>query len=351
MPFIGINEQNKQRINISLAASEILEKDVVDFNLPSRNTLINSILLYNERHNNTISNKLSLYEASIKATFNNTKTQVPDSLINELVELKKDELIEATLTTGTHKRNQNSFIFRISNDVRRWLENKYNNEDNYYSSLELFINCAIEEYAKKDHYSRELVVYDSLISKLEDAINNKKWMDVSVIYTGNTSMPKEESFFPVRILPNDLRSHAYLASYEIIDDKIIAKCYRLTTLCGDLRINSSISRQISSEELNTLDQLIDERKIQFLSSTPTNIEVFLTYAGMETYKRTLPNRPSYTNCVEDKAKQGYFCTFYCTELQAKYYFLHFGKDASVISPQSLYDSFSKHYQDAYDLYS
>lgn len=345
MSFIGINEQNKQRVSISKDAALIIDQDIIDFNLGNRNVLINNLISYIEENNLTKSAELLSYQNTLLSDYDQLHLDMDYSeLIDGLCHIKKEKMIDELATNGTHKRNQFGFYFRISNDVRRWLENPSNKEDEFYLSLEHFLNCIIEEYASYDYFLRESIACKDRIAIINSYISNKQWLDLY----NTKGMPSR--IYPVKILSDISKTHIYLAAISIRNEsEYVPVTFRVSSL--DINCIRPVydSQPCAKEYISILNDKIKERGIQFLSLPVTDIKVRLNFHGVRTYNRTKNLRPTYTNIT--KENDGTFIyEFHCTEKQAEFYFMSFGSNAEILFPDSLRNTFKQNYHFAYQKY-
>ena len=82
-------------------------------------------------------------------------------------------------------------------------------------------------------------------------------------------------------------------------------------------------------------------------SQGSDIKVALSEQGYKLYKSILYLRP---NAKIDKDGDKWILTLSCAEEQVKNYFFQFGKEAIVISPDSLKQWFLDKYTDAAEMY-
>lgn len=346
MSFIGINEQNKQRVNISKEAAMIINQDIIDFNLGNRNVLINNLISYIEENNLTKNSELLSYKKTLLLNYEKLNFDIDNSkIIDGLCKLKKEEIVNELSANGTHKRNQFGFYFRISNDARRWLENPSNNEDEFYLSLEHFLNCILEEYASYDYFLRESIACKERIAIISNYISNKQWID---LYNTSKTLTR---IYPVKIIPDINKTHIYLAAISIMNEyEFIPISFRVSSLdINSIRPVYDLP-PCAKEYISILNEQILERGVQFLSLPAVDIKVRLNNYGVKTYNRTKNLRPSYTKITED-TDGTYVYEFHCTEKQAEYYFLLFGSNAEILSPASLRNTFKQNYQFAYQKYA
>ena len=347
MGFIINNDQQRQRISISPETMIVLEQDVSDFNLDGLGELVNDILIYREKYNLTQDSLLKQY---CEQTYSYLQKAGIDSDINDILEklcdLKKKEIIERIGTFKTHKRGNIGKNIYIKQRTLRWLESPENTEDLYYGgSLLLYLNSVIEEYAQKDLYTRERIITNERVSKINAYIKDQEWVNV---YWPNK---RSVRFFPIKILPDKLNTHAYLACYTLSDDGALKpSSFRMSALPDDMQIAHGYNPTVTESDIKTIDELISERRIDFLAYTAEDIQVRLTKHGMKRYLRTTRLRPDIINSKDSKSKST-ICTFHCTKQQAEYYFAQFGEDVEIISPQPLRERFIQIYQNALTAYN
>ncbi len=346
MGFVGINDQNKQRVNISKSAYNTLEMDVKDFHLSSKDALINRLILFRERHLLDTDEHIRKYRTNLIYDLNKIGVDISKSdIIDRLVDSEIMKIKEQNFSNATHKRNQKGFYMRISKNARRWLESENNTEDLYYSSLEQFINTAIEDYAGKSNYERECIIFDEFIGRLSTYIKEKVWLNLY-----NAEHNTSSRIYPIIIDSDIMNTHAYLACYQPSEDGSLKPVtYRISSLSSEVVPINGYDRMVSDEEYNKMREMILERGIQFLSSPAVDIEIRLNEFGIKAYERTLPLRPDYVSLrpVEggDSNNKDAIYRFHCTEKQAEYYFFRFGRDAQILAPNHLRERFIALYKE------
>ncbi len=343
MGFDGIKDQNKQRISLLPETAATIEHDIADFGLKGRSELVNLVLSYKEKYNLTQESQLATYRHETADLLKEANLDPDkDDILDRLCDTRKTRIINNINETRTHRRGNVGYYIRISNSVRRWLESPDNTENAYYSSLESYINQSIEEYATKDYYSRERIILDKKISEYEAYIRDKVWID---IYR-NDSLPAFK-VYPCRIMPDKFHTHVYLACYALSEDMSLSPMtFRLSALPPETRISYGCDVQISNDDLKKLEDLINERGIQFLSENAIDITVRLTPAGQKAYARTARLRPDPISEEPPGDNGDKILKFHCTLSQARYYFASFGKEAEIMSPAGLREIFRLLYQEA-----
>lgn len=88
----------------------------------------------------------------------------------------------------------------------------------------------------------------------------------------------------------------------------------------------------------------------YISYEPTSVKVLLTNKGQHLYSILQHNRPNF-NAINNKNNDVKEYIFYCSENQAKNYFLKFGADATIIEPESLKNEIKGEFEKAVLNYS
>lgn len=343
MGFWGINEQNKQRINLSNHANNVVEYDAQNFNQKSKNELINKVIRYIEKHNLTKERELDEYREEVTRIMSLTNgIDNISEITRQLTALKKEEIITALGENKTHKRNQSGQYFRISNAARKWLESDTNHEDEFYTSLEHFLNTILEDYAGKSSYERECIIFDEKIEELNLYILGKNW--INVYFSGSTT---PVTIFPVKILSDDNNMYPYLACFQLNKDGSTSiASYRIARFPDDIRIVFN-GRKITDSEYSDLERRISESGIMFLADDAIDISVKMTPRSIDTYERARHLRPAITS-IDSKDPSIYH--FRCTEFQAEKYFIRFADEIEILAPESLRVKFHQKFVEAAAIY-
>lgn len=346
MAFYGINEQNKQRVSISQEAYTTITHDVIDFNLKNINSVVNAIISYREKNNITQDAILREYRENTanllkSAGIDPDKDDVLDKLCNK----KKNELRDNLQQYGKRQRGRVGVYVRINNSMRRWLEDPDNPEGWYYDDyLEPYLNHILEDYATKDLFERELIITHDRILELNAYIKDEEW--INLFWDKGT-----DRVFPYMILPDKMRTHAYLACYKLNpDESKFPISYRISALPAEIKIAYGYNPDVTQAEKDALDDMIRERRVDFLAGEAVDIIVQMTEKGFRNYIRTSRLRPDIV--TEEKAtKKGWRAyIFHCTELQAEYYFSRLGGEVEILAPISLRKRFKELHQQAASLY-
>ena len=83
----------------------------------------------------------------------------------------------------------------------------------------------------------------------------------------------------------------------------------------------------------------------FITQPIIEVKVKFTEKGLESYKYSVIHRP-----IHIAAEDNNVLIFRCSEMQALYFFFRFAKDAEIIEPLSLRNSFRQLYREGLETY-
>lgn len=215
----------------------------------------------------------------------------------------------------------------------------------HYKRLGLFLTAVIEDYVTRPFFEREKYILSDHIETIESAINT------GTILKATHANGKTLYIKPYLINLNKQKTYYYVCGYFSHDGINYYNKPSSTKLSNLIRIDDSFETfKFSKEKLAMINKRIQTDEIQFISSSdrlsPDFIKVYLTDAGIRTYRQIGNIRPQYTH-IEDK----HFYFFDCTEIQAFYYFQSFGKDAVILEPGSLREKMKDFHEKGAEAYS
>lgn len=335
---------NKQHLNLSRTAYEVIQNDMFAFGESKLSGFINTIFEnYHMEAEASISITLNTLHGHLYELFSdvNSDEKTKNKLIKKLLDARAKEI----KSKNDAYENGNSFKFWLNAKNFRYLTEPMTEceEDKYYSSRGKYIKCVIEEYARLPFIERERIYYNDFVQIITEAIKTKKMLRIA-----SDSNCKIYSVCPYNLLCDPLSTANYLIGYcrpyESPEAKLQPCSFRLSAL-KSIKIEKSKGFYLKAEEKNNLTRTISTRGVQFMVEKEAEIVVKLTDKGIEKYHRQTHLRPAFTKKLSDN-----IFSFTCTTSQAEFYFFKFGKDAKILSPQSLRDRFSKLYTDAKELY-
>ncbi|MBM6938932.1 WYL domain-containing protein [Pseudoflavonifractor phocaeensis] len=347
MPFVIKDEDqggnNKQHLNLSTLAYEVISSDMFTFGEEKLSGFINTVFEY----------YYPLAEASIGRSLNRligeldkclsnipgdekTKQQVLERLVSQ----KKERLIEKAKSYESGK----TFKFWLNKRNLEYLTERNSEccEERYYTKRGKYIKCVLEEYARLPYIDREKIYFSPLMEEIQAAIRDKSQLRVvtgrDVIY----------SVYPYDILSDPLSTTNYLVGYCTrygnSEDEKRPCSFRISAL-KSIRQEKSKSAFLKASLWKQLSQTITSRGVQFLVGNETEIHVKLTKAGVTKYRRQTHLRPPFV-----REQDNGIYVFQCTTAQAEFYFFKFGKDAEIIHPAELRNKFKIMYEAAINTY-
>lgn len=336
-------ENNKQHLNLSPLAYEIILNDMFTFGEEKLSGFINTVF---EHYS-------PMAEASIARTLNNLNGELfkllsdvsgdertKKRLLNCLISQKKNGLIEKAESYGNGK----AFKFWLNKKNLEYLTKASSecSEDKYYSRRGKYIKSVLEEYARLPYIEREKVYFSPFVEEIQNAIRNEKQLRVV------TDTDSIYSVYPYEILSDPLSTTNYLvgyyARYDYPEDEKRPCSFKISAL-KSVRIEKSKSAFLKDSVRKQLSKTIASRGVQFMVGSEAEIHVKLTDAGIHKYRRQGHLRPMLV-----ERHEGNIFVFQCTTAQAEFYFFKFGKDAEILLPAELRAKFIKMYADARDVY-
>lgn len=339
MSFIALNSENKQHINLSNHAINVLINDMSAFQVENKSTFINRIIenfsliadstisLSSEKYYSEISEKLQNYDQKYISDICGTLTNCFISeTINRYSKLPKDNAFKIRI-------NKTNYDYLFIDCL----------EDQYYSNSGEYIKSLIEEYTQKDFVDREQIFASDYFRLIENAITSEKTLSIRL------TNGKALKVRPYKIVTDSLSMYHYLVGISILTNeknetiKNLFSC-RISNLekIRMLQEHSFISKQ----EKNTLESAIRNKGVQFLYEDIDEFKIYLTDQGIDMYNRILHLRPSFSSIECDKHTYNFICSY----RQIEFYFLKFGAEAIILSPVQKKEQFHQFYQNALQAY-
>ena len=344
MGFKFQNEQHKVNISFSERTRAIIEEDKINWNIDSSSSFINTVFEnYKNSATSSISNTLEKERSELISSLNNdcitnnTINSIVDSIMSKRRKVLQQYIKEHQTKDGIAQQyyvNASNYKYLISNQC---------DEEKYYSNRPgKYIRAVIEEYCTLPFIRREEIFHSVYYKKINNAIKNS----TRIIITNN----QEQTFYvePYKIIPDILHTRNYLVCYSGRNydgsDSIIAS----------YSISNIMSIEDDSKAYNMTPERITNIEMQLQTNSPTYligehelIKVRLTENGKSTYRTKLYNRP---HKIEELSTENEY-VFDCTHLQAFHYFFSLGKEAEILSPDTLRNKFKKAFECSLELYT
>ena len=337
------------RLRFSRYAQDVIQNDMFVFHEPRRNSFLNTILenFYAEA-NASISLRLSEYEDFLLSQFaSSTSNKEFRPFINKLLETKSKELLNLANSYGFPQKESSNQPLRLRKEFYHFMTDSQTGsceEAFYKDSLPKYLRTIIEEYTRLPYISREKIFYQNIFSIITEALLTQKQL---LITTAN-----DLSFhvIPYKLMTDPLATANYLTgfSYSLTSDKTQKKScsFRISTI-KNIKIEKSKSGHLTSKDIELLELAISKQGVQFLISDCEEIKVKFTDEGLIKFKRQVYLRPTPL----EAEPVNNIHTFKCSFSQALFYFIKFGKDAEVLSPDALRRELIENYRAALEQYN
>ena len=348
----------KQHVNLSNYAWSVIDEDIINFNNSMDKSSFSGFL------NTIFKNFYQKSDASISLR-NIELLEKLNSLYNLDKKNQKDKLLTNSFITTLINFNSDNLIKRVKSypkdEGRKFRLNKDSVEilresievNNYTNSIGLYLKAIYEDYALKPTYIRERIYYKDFIDLIENSINLKKKLKVTLIDKLNNSdeiVNRKFYISPYKIKQDKNNMFNYLVCYseeildsgEVLDKKLTS--FRISRF-KKMDIMSSMNSFISKDNIKRIEDALLNNDVQYLVSDLIDIKIKFTNKGLESFNRQIYMRPNNFEIVDNNT-----ILFKCSEVQAINYFFKFGKNIEILEPKSLRDKFIYRYSKALDIY-
>lgn len=336
---------NKQHLNLSTSAMQIVENDMLVFgSVKNLSGFLNRVFSnYADDAEASISIALEKEKIRLDEVMRTLPMDMRNASIDRLIRDYKGHLIKMVKNYSKgegikFRINQRNFDYLTQEDSEC-------HEDLYYARIGQYFKALIEEYASKAFLDRERIYYKDTFALITNAIERQRQLKVRV--------PSGKTFYvyPYMITPSQGAAHHYLIGRtmpingESMEQNATNASLRISNL-NSIKILESKSGRLTNEQKRGLDYEILKKGPQFMVNETSDIHVYLSPIGKQKYNNQLHLRPQYINIIDDN-----IYVFQCTELQIEYYFFKFGKDAKILKPQKLSEKLSRQYEEALNFYA
>lgn len=344
MGFRWYTDEQRLRINLSRKAYQTMQEDMALFHEKERSTFINRVFrnFYEQARASS-----ALYLSQKKQEFSRLLSEIPcdeitkSSIIDSFIKQEKERLLQ-DLKKQEHNKSI-SKTYRINNENQEILNSDECLEDTFYDTrIGLYLKCVIEEYTELPYFQRERVYFREFYDLVETAIQTERLLKMT--------LPNGVKYYvyPYKLAEDALSSRTYLTGYLVLSSDP-DKNKKIASMRLPRVKNIQILKQsghLTKKNISDLENAIENRSVQFLLGEEEEIHVYLTDAGIERYYTKMSLRPLR---IEEKSTEHEF-VFYCTPLQAEYFFFQFGAEAKILKPDYLRQKFSAMYEAAAKAY-
>lgn len=344
---MGVTPQN---VTITSNTYKIIKNDVLLFRNKNNKLTFNGILNriiknYNGKSSADFSYSSDEIERIINSALNNLESEDKKGLSEKLFIARKKAFFE--------EKNKPihgvSFKFSISEKTMDTLNVNHNIfpdtiNDYSYEYIGKYLHYLFEDYASQSLNIREKIIFADFYEEIENAIENNKLLRAEL--NGGVIV----FIKPYQIMNDSETNYNYLVGFSHFENE------ENNTICS-YRISrlNKISvygkkETITKNEQKEIEKILEVRTPAYISYEPTSVKVLLTNKGQHLYSILQHNRPKFT-AINNKNNDVKEYIFYCSENQAKNYFLKFGADATIIEPESLKNEIKGEFEKAVLNYS
>lgn len=360
MGFSRLNSEQKMRIPLSQKARIIMDNDRNLFNVP-KTTFINIVFAnYRDKAKASIAMRLQDEERRLDELLSGVDVtkEAKEKMKKRALEVKKeallrdrDELLAESSASKDDLATKNK-TYRLNTKNFEFLDGEDCQEQEHYGERPAnYVRAVIEEYCRLPFIEREEVFRQDVYKTVREAIAQNHILQVQFTFQGDEK-PTVFYVYPYKIMPDALKSQSFLTCYsqkknvETCDQKKPAAFSMATIQLCSKAIVLNPSGRLKKQEKIAIQKKCDAIGPNYLLGKEELIKVRLTQNGIVLYRRQLPGRPDLAAIEENN-----IYVFNCSAYQARQYFLSFGKEAEILSPESLRKEFQNTYAEALQVYS
>ena len=327
----------KIKINVPESLKTSLENDAQRFSLVKNdgkanlNALMSLILL--NHHDEFKRDQKHIRDKAHEAISRNT------NIPNESIDKITDEMLReiSLLSAGGKAESCNAsialkptsqtigMIKQIEGNLLR-----YRTESEYFRSL-------LQDYDAKSISEKEIIVFRKQCEAIRTAISERK--KIFITYNSRRNELRSKTLSPYSLETSKEEMHEYLISAEGGNGVATNRLSKL----GHVEILDEPS-EISDTQKSCLDKMIKYGAAFPITPEDGEIAVKLTDSGLEMWNQYYVHRP-----IPIKT-EGYVFYFECSPMQVMTYFARFGKNAKILSPNTLRKRMRRFYKDAWEEY-
>ena len=345
-----LNTEQKQRINLTLSALQIINGDREQFapHLTNSGFLNELLFRFAPQADASITDAVERQRQRILSSLEKKKLsqETLDTVTEALLEPFRRELI---LKASGHQKGS-SLIFRLNNQNRDlfysqdWPDAKY-----YDNTPSKYMKALLEEYASHTMYQREAFYFQEWITLAEAAAAAGRLLRITSVNAKGEKVVWDMRVYG--ILPNDAGLFHYIVGRSVLKGGLKSgeriASFRISRIV-DMRILSAAgirSGSLSKAERKEISEKIAHDHVQFLVGEREECVVRLTEKGKRMYRQIQYMKPLASFIDEEGCLH-----FDCSSFQILQYFYRFGEHACILEPASLREVFYDEYKRAYEAY-
>lgn len=352
MGFYVSKDNNQIRLRISYQSHEIISQDIAEFqNMPEKEQLssfLNKIInnFCNEAESTVYAKKQKIYDKYLKWLKGLENAEKTAEQLTEKEIRNRFEKIEEKYSQPPRAKGQNLKLIMTKPTIEM-LENSQE-KDLYEDKISDYLAALIQEYTALSREERERIFFKDLFKTINLCIKHGHQAEINGSYL----------LKPYKITTNGFLPYYYVVGYARRKNKLTAP-WKLMSFRLQ-RIRSATEKEddeykFTKEQETELKELFKKpAKIAYLSKKEEETIVKLTEKGYnDCYKKILSGRPVCTDKkkLPDSEKPFvYELAFNCSNMQAYQYFIRFGMEVEVISPEHLRNGFKNLHENAVKYY-
>lgn len=340
-------QEARQHLSLSDAAWAVLQDDRQDFGGGrSWAGILNYVFaMYRDKADASVSVAVSRRREQLEEQLGGVVSPAArDAVLDRLMEVYAGELAEKAMSDGAVAQQKEVFKFRLDRDNYAFREQWLDSPDaaRYYGNrFSRYLRAVLEEYAAKTVYQREEIYFSQWITLILGAMEGSSLLWVE-LQNGNAYEVR-----PYGVLGDRQETYHYLVGLSRPDGTREPEKELIFRLSKIVKLDVSFRRsgRLTEKERTDIESSIRGKGVQFLLQQQETIRIRLTEKGRQDYGSQMHLRPAARERAEvDDGLYRWEYTFYCTEFQAKAYFLKFCGNAKVMEPQSLRDTLAQEYR-------
>lgn len=342
------NLEQKQHINLSYEAWDIIDSDCISFSncsdQISLSKFLNTIILnFYDIANSTLSIKESSFKTELNVQINESninleanKSALVDFLTKKYIDNEQLKLVKYEKGEGRKFRLSNEcyYILSLIDDFK------------FYSNLGMYLKSLFEEYVRKPYVERERIFFKETIKKIEFALSNNCVLNIKTF-----NQLERFKLSPFCIKEDRYSTFNYLvgvATSKTWDTDTFIKPFSIRISRIEFIKPLTSERTIITKEIKKeLKQELEQIDVSFVSDNLISLVVKFTENGLKKYFSFIRQRPKINEIIDS---QNRIYKFICPYSQALYYFYKFGPDIEIIQPLRLRNKFIRMLDDTLNNY-
>lgn len=353
IPAASINFDQKQRINLSARAMDMLQMDAAAFgDGMSRTGFLNELLRRcTPGSDASVDTAAMQYREHIEEIWKKSlrKNEAESALVQKGLNALEKDYAQTLAERELSWPKGESLLFRLSNDNCHAFYGDdfgepplYPTPACYEGKVSRYLKAILEDYSSHTLYQRESLYFHEEISVIRMAADSGRVVRLSSARVGMDPIARDVRVYA--IMPDDSGLYHYIvgmvapASGTKGDEHVASLRLSRIRSVRIMNAKSARSGHLSSAEKREIEDRIRESRVQFLASDRDDIVVKLSEEGKTAFNRILYMRPK----VDYIDSEGNY-HFSCSRIQAEYYFGKFGAGAEILLPKELRDRLAASY--------